>query len=151
MKTLNTIITTLMVSAFTFTGVDAQNYKAPNIDATGKVMDSKGKHIGWVTKDGKIKDAAGTEIAHVNSEGSLVDEKSGKKLGKAEKNGNFAPHFSKTKDDQLTTSEPMNGMCEVKDKDGKTMVVVHENYKQYGACAYHCLSMKKDHKEMKMK
>ncbi|MBC7388787.1 MAG: DUF3659 domain-containing protein [Opitutaceae bacterium] len=150
MKTVNTIITTLMVSAFTLTGVNAQNYKAPSIDATGKVMDAQGKHIGWVTTDGLIKDASGKKMGQVNSEGTLVDA-NGKKLGKTEKNGNFTSHFAKTKDDQWTASEPMNGMCEVKDKDGKTMVVVHENYKQYGACAYHCLSMKKDHKEMKMK
>ena len=59
--------------------------------------------------------------------------------------------YSKTADDKWVTSAPMNGTCEAKDKSGKTMVVVHENYKQYGACAYHCLTMKKEHKDMKMK
>ena len=151
MKTFNTIITTLVVSASAFTMVSAQNYKAPTIDATGKVMDANGKHLGWVTKEGVIKDSSGTKMSYVDSEGGLVDAKSGKKLGKAQKNGNFVPHFSTTKDDKWTISEPMSGTCEVKDKNGKTLVVVHESYKQYGACAYHCLSMEKEHKEMKMK
>jgi hypothetical protein len=45
----------------------------------------------------------------------------------------------------------MNGICEVKDKNGKTVLLVHENYKQYGACTMHCLMMKNEHKDMKMK
>lgn len=45
----------------------------------------------------------------------------------------------------------MNGICEVKDKHGKTLLLVHENYKQYRACAMHCLKMKNEHKDMKMK
>lgn len=80
-----------------------------------------------------------------------MDAKTGKKIGKVEKNGNFISHYSKTPDDKWSVGGPMNGTCEVKDKNGKTLVVVHENYKIYGACAYHCLSMKKEGKDMKMK
>ena len=130
-----------------------QDYKHPQglVNEEGKMFDPSGKHIGWVTKEGVIKDSAGAKIAHIDSEGTLVDSKTGKKLGKSQKNGNFVPEYKATTDDKWVVSEPMNGTCEVKNSKGKTVVLVHENYKQYGACAYHCMSMKKEHKEMKMK
>ena len=133
--------------------VSAQDYKHPYglIEKDGKVIDASGKHLGWVTADGIVKDEKGTKIAHLDSDGNLVDTKTGKKLGKAEKNGNYVYAFSKTADDKLTVSEPMNGTCEVKDGDGKVVVSVHENYKQIGACAYHCLSAKSKGQAMKMK
>ncbi len=140
-----------VVSAISFS--HAQDYKHPYgmVKEDGKVLSPDGKHIGWVTKDGIIKDTMGVKIAQMDAEGTLVDSKTGKKLGKAQKNGNFTPSNSKTPDEKWSVGEPMNGSCEVKDKSGKTVVLVHENYKQYGACAYHCLTMKKEHKDMKMK
>jgi len=45
----------------------------------------------------------------------------------------------------------MNYSCEIKDIDGKILVLVDKNYKQYGACAYHCAMMKKHGKKMKIK
>lgn len=152
MKTIG-FITALLISMLTMSVASAQNYKKqfPSIDASGKITDEKGKHLGWVTHDGMIKDAAGAKMAHVDATGNAVDAKSGKNLGKAAKNGNFVYHVENSGADSLAVSPPMNGTCEVKDTSGKTVLVVHESYKQYGACAYHCLSMKKDHKEMKMK
>lgn len=131
----------------------AQNYKQPlpSIDANGKVINAKGKHIGWVTSDGIIKDAAGKKIAHIDNDGNAIDAETGKKLGKASKNGTYLYHVQTGTQDSLTVGPPMNGICEVKDKKGKTIVLVHENYKQYGACAMHCLQMKSEHKDMKMK
>lgn len=129
----------------------AQNYKAPAIDASGKITDAHGKHIGSITTDGHLKDSSGTEIAHIDKDGNMIDHVTKKKMGKAAKNGTFVYHFDKDKTTTLTTSAPMNGTCEVKDSKGKTVLVVHENYKQYGACAYHCLQMKKEHKHMEMK
>ncbi len=126
----------------------AQNYKAPQIDASGKITDKNGNYIGSVTTKGVIMDTSGKRIAHVDAEGILVDEKTGKKLGKAEKNGNFIPHFSKTNDEGWTVSAPMNGTCMVKDKDGNIKAEVHENYKQFGACAVHCLTNHMDHEKV---
>jgi hypothetical protein len=137
MKRLQSIMLVLFVLVVTATASYAQNYKK--------------QHIGWVTNEGIIKDTAGVQIAHVDSNGNLVDMKSGKNIGKAAKNGNYVYHSEKSKEETLTVSAPMNGTCEVKDKSGKTVLLVHENYKQYGACAYHCLKMKKEHKGMKMK
>lgn len=142
----------LFVLFFSFLfNAQAQNYKAPAIDASGKITDEHGKHIGTITTDGHLSDSSGTEIAHIDKDGNMIDHVSKKKLGKSTKNGTFVYHFDKDKTSTLTTSAPMNGTCEVKDSKGKTVLLVHENYKQYGACAYHCLQMKHDHKEMKMK
>ena len=118
----------------------AQNYKAPKIDASGKITDKDGSYIGNVSKEGVVNDAMGTTIAHIDATGTLVDEKSGEKLGKAEKNGIFMPYFADTKEKGWVTGAPMNGTCLVKDKDGKIIAEVHENYKAFGACAIHCLT-----------
>ena len=139
MNTIKTIITTLVVSAFTLIGVNAQNYKAPKIDASGKIYDSTGTHVGNINKKGEIMNHAGSKIASVDGNGILIDSKTGKKLGKAEKNGNFVSYTEATKDGKkLTMSAPANGTCTVKNEDGKVVMEVHENYKMYGACAAHC-------------
>ena len=122
----------------------SQNYKAPKIDASGKVTDENGKFLGKVTTEGIITNASGDKVAHVDSEGTLLD-KDGKKIGKAEKNGNFAPHYANTPDKGWTTSAPMNGTCLVKDSEGNVKAEVHENYKQFGACAIHCLTNQAHH------
>ncbi|WP_342084886.1 hypothetical protein [Dyadobacter sp. OTU695] len=154
MKTKNlTMIAIMFLMILISSGTYAQNYKQPlpSIDANGKVIDAKGKHIGWVTSDGIIKDATGAKIAHIDDQGSAVDAVTGKKLGKASKNGTYLYHVQSGASDSLTVTIPMNGICEVKDKSGKTLLLVHENYKQYGACAMHCLMIKNEHKDMKMK
>src|SRR4051812_38678211 len=116
MKTKSTYLV-LLVFAFAITITQAQNYKAPNIDASGRITDKDGKHIGDVTKEGKITDESGAEIAHVDATGELIDTNTGKKLGKAEKNGNFVPYLAKPKDG-WATGAPMNGTCLIKDKKG---------------------------------
>src|SRR5690349_2174541 len=95
--------------------VHAQNYKAPAIDAAGKITDQAGKHIGWVTSDGVIKDSSGVQIAHVDKNGNMVDHQTKKIMGKVEKNGTFVYHFEKGNPTTWTTSAPMSGTCEVKD------------------------------------
>ena len=146
-KILLLIITACMAVVMV---LNAQNYKAPAIDASGKVTDDRGKYIGMVSMEGIITDSAGIKIGMIDNEGSLVDTKTGTKMGKSEKNGNFTTSYAKTKDDKWTISEPMNGNCKVTDRNNKTVVIVHENYKQYGACVYYCLSIKKMNKGMKM-
>ena len=148
MKTLKNITLAIFMMVFATNLSQAQNYKAPKIDASGRITDTNGKYIGSITPEGVITDASGTKIGHLDSEGSLIDEKTGKKLGKSEKNGNFIPHFAKTPDEGWSTSAPMNGTCMVKNKDGKVVAEVHENYKQFGACAIHCLTHNMDHPKM---
>lgn len=142
MKTIKKIAFTLAVALLSFTTY-AQNYKAPKIDAAGKVTIDN-KHIGSITKEGAIVDSEGKTIATVDNEGMLVDKATGKKLGKAAKNGNFTEYFSDGKTEEHTFSEPdKDGYCELKNKDGKVLGVVHESYKQQGACAIHCLTKTK--------
>ena len=130
----------------------AQNYKAPKIDASGKVTDGNGVVIGTMTKEGVMNDAMGMKMAHLDAEGNLVDTKTGKKMGKAEKNGDFMYMFSETNDGKkFTIGAPSSGICEVKDDKGNVVLLVHENYKAQSACAYHCAQMKKEGKDMKMK
>lgn len=147
------IIAAVLVMLIAASGSYAQNYKQPlpSIDAKGKITDAKGKHIGWITSDGIIKDATGAKVAHIDNQGNAVDAATWKNLGKATKNGTYLYHVKSGVSDSLTVSIPMNGICEVKDKNDKTLMLVHENYKQYGACAMHCLEMKNEHKVMKMK
>ena len=149
MKTLKTITLAILGVVFAANLSVAQNYKAPKIDAAGKMFDKNGKHIGSVNTKGEVMDTMGTKIAYMDAEGSLVDVKSGKKIGKGEKNGNFVPIFKGTADKKgMTVSAPMNGTCMVKDASGKVVAEVHENYKQFGACAVHCLQNHMTHGEV---
>lgn len=150
-KTQFFLLFVLLVSAIS--NANSQTYKQPipSINSAGKVTDLTGKHIGWITADGVIKDAAGAKIAHIDDKGNVVDSHTGKVMGKAAKNGTYLYHVKGGAADSLTISAPMNGTCEVKNKNGKVVLLVHENYKQYGACALHCLQMKKERKDMKMK
>lgn len=127
----------------------AQNYKAPKIDATGGIYDMEGKKVGSVNKKGEIMDEMGMKMAYVDGNGVLVDAKTGKKLGKAEKNGNYTFYTSPTPDGKgLTTTPPANGTCYVKTAEGKVVMEVHENYKMYGACAAHCLQNNMKHTDV---
>ncbi len=145
MKTIQLFILAFIGTIMTASTVFAQvpgNYKAPKIDASGKVTNAAGTHVGWVTKEGVIKDASGNKVAYIDSEGTLVEEKTGKKLGKASKNGNFLFEGTTTPDKGWTTSAAQNGACLVKDNKGNVVGEVHENYKDQGACAIHCLTKK---------
>jgi hypothetical protein len=143
MKMQKLLITIFMiVSVF---GLNAQNYKAPKIDASGTITNEKGNVIGSVTTGGVLSDSAGVKIAHVDSNGNFVDLKTGKVMGKAAKNGIILPYFEKTPDTGWSISSPLNGTCTVKDEKGKVVAEVHESYKKFGACAIHCLQHKTDH------
>jgi hypothetical protein len=146
MKMIRNIATILFIIVMAVSYSIAQvpgNYKAPKIDASGKVFNTNGEHIGWVTSDGVIKDAKGTKVASVDSEGTLVDAATGEKMGKAEKNGNFVAYPVTTPDKGWKTTEPQNNICYVKDSKGNVIAEVHQNYKAQGACAIHCLSKSK--------
>jgi hypothetical protein len=143
MKTLK-LITVMLSVAFSIQ-LNAQNYKAPKIDASGKVTDEKGSVIGSVTMDGVVIDASGNKVAYINAEGAMVDAKTGNVLGKPEKNGVILPYFEKTNEKGWSVSTPMNGTCTVTDGKGKVKAEVHENYKSFGACAMHCLQRKANH------
>ena len=132
--------------------VNAQDYKHPYglVNKDGMIMDSTGKHIGSITKEGVLKDAEGNKIAQVDANDNLVDDKTGKVIGHAPKNGTFTYYFKDSKE-TMTIGPPLNGICEVKDSKGKTVMLIHENYKHVGTCAVHCHMMSKKNEKMKMK
>ena len=147
MKTLKVVSLVMLMLAFTINISNAQtDYKGHKIDASGKITDKDGSHMGNVTKDGAITDASGKKVAHVDSNGSLIDGTTGKNLGKVGKNGNFVPYSSPA--NEWTVSNPENGVCLVKDKDGNVKAEVHETYKHVGACAVHCLTNNMNHNEV---
>lgn len=146
MKTLRKISIAILGLVFAIQIAQAQvDYKGHRIDAAGKITDKDGKHIGNVTKEGVITDATGTNIAHVDGNGSLIETKSGKNLGKVGKNGNFVPYSSTV---GWSASAPENGTCLIKDEAGNVRAVVHETYKNIGACAVHCLTHDMKHGEV---
>lgn len=147
MKTVRRITIVVLAIVFTTQLLEAQDvdYKGHRIDATGKITDQGGMHIGNVTKEGVISDASGKKVAYVDGNGSLMDAETGKNLGKVGKNGTFVPYSLNT---EWSTSDPANGTCLIKDETGKVRAVVHETYKNIGACAIHCLTHHMKHGEI---
>lgn len=125
--------------AFATTFAVAQNYKSATIDALGRVSDKSGRTIGSVNIKGEIKDTTGNKIAYINSKGNLIDFKSGQKMGKVMKNGDFVTSFKETPDNGLTITAPLNGICLVKDVTGNVVAEVHQIYKEVGTSAIYCL------------
>ncbi|MES2795898.1 MAG: hypothetical protein V4683_08035 [Bacteroidota bacterium] len=107
------------------------------------IVDSKGHILNGITHIGKLSsagsfDAEGKSMTHINSNGNIVDL-NGKVLGKAPKNNGFT-YYHNGKPEKYTIGKPShNGMCEVKDSKGKTVMFLHNNYKNQAACAVHCL------------
>ncbi|MDB5274579.1 MAG: hypothetical protein JWO58_2946 [Chitinophagaceae bacterium] len=153
MKKTHTLLLALFSILMVATVSNAQDYKHPYglVDSKGIVTDPNGTKLGSITTEGVIKDASGNQIAQVDANGNVIDAKTGKKTGHAPKNGAFVYYFPENKKDSLMTGYPLNGTCEVTDSKGNKVVLVHENYKHIGACAYHCLYLKNHGEKMKMK
>lgn len=135
-------IALLSVLNFSTLSVQAQNdYKHPQINAKGEVLDEKGVKLGWVTKEGIINNNKGKKIAFIDAQGNVVDEK-GKKLGRVGKNDTF---YNAEGTAVFTISPPKGEQCQLLDPKGKVLASVHESYKSQ-ACAIHCL-----YKKMPMK
>ena len=146
-KNFNLIITGLL---FFCNSIVAQIYEAPMVDVSGKFTNADGVKIGTVNEEG-VTDNNGSKIAFVDNEGNLIDSRSGKNMGKAEKNGNFTYIFSEAKDiKKFTVGIPAQGTCTVKDESGNIVLFVHENFKQQSACAYHYANMNEEGKKMQL-
>lgn len=120
--------------------LSAQNKRGSLIDANGNVFDTNGKHIGRITTEGVITNQVGTKVAAIDGQGCLVDTLTTRR---SEDNYySFSEINADTKDQKWTISVPVDGICKVKDKNGNTIVEVHKNFSQYGACTYNCLAPK---------
>lgn len=108
----------------------------PYVDYKGHIHYEK-KIIGSLSSKGGF-DQSGKSITKVDGNGNIVDM-NGKVMGKAPKNGTFVYYFNE-KSEYYTIGKPShNGMCEVKNAKGQTVMLLHQKYKAQAACAVHCL------------
>ena len=128
---------TILASVAFATPVSAQdNYKHPQLNSSGHVLDSAGTKLGWI-KNGVVYNAKGEKVATIKNQ-QLVDSK-GHKLGSIAKDGTF----SDPKGNVVFTIESgsKGEKCKVFDPQGKVIATVHDSYKNQ-ACAIHCLYKK---------
>lgn len=122
----------------------AQNYKEQfKVTASGKAENAQGTALGMIEQDGTIKNSHGEVVGKIvkkDKQTELLD-KLGNKVGEALETGSF----KNVKGEVMYTvlEADKNGECQIKDKSGKLVGSVHENYKQQGACLYHCLHQSK--------
>jgi hypothetical protein len=122
----------------------AQNYKAQfKVNSSGQAEDANGVKLGWIESDGTIKNSKGEVVGKVVKKDKQAEvlDKLGNKVAEALENGTLK---NKKGEVIFTVSDAdKNGECQIKNKSGKVVGTVHENYKRQGACLYHCLSGKK--------
>lgn len=117
------------------------NYKHPQLNSSGHVLDSTGIKLGWITKKGAIYNAKGEKVGAIVKQ-ELFDSK-GHRLGSIGSDGTF-------KNDQgvmvfYVESGSKGEQCKIFDPEGKVIAVVHDSYKNQ-ACAIHCLYKMPQHK-----
>ena len=127
------IIIALIISASL--SMSAQK-STPIVDYKGHIMNGK-TQIGTITSEGGF-DQAGKSMTKVDGKGNIVDL-DGKILGKAPKNGSFVYYFDDNQEKYTIGKANHTGMCEVKNAKGQTVMLLHNSYKQQGACAVHYL------------
>lgn len=135
MKAIRDFMLTAVSAMLTVTMAFSQNYKAPKIDASGKVTDESGMVVASVSKDGTIKDAKGNTLGKIEK-GSLND-KMGVKMGQVMENGSFKDGSGTI---IYTVSAPdAKGMCSIMDQSGNVVGTVDKAQLKYGGCVMHCL------------
>ena len=132
MKNTIVIIALIMTASLS---VFAQK-STPMVDYKGHIMNGK-TQIGTITSEGGF-DQAGKSMTKVDGKGNIVNSE-GKVIGNAPKNGTFVYYFKDNQEKYTVGKANHSGMCEVKNAKGETVMLLHNNYKQQGACAVHCL------------
>jgi hypothetical protein len=130
------LIAIVTIIAFSNQLIAQDNYKHPQLNSSGHVLDSAGTKLGWI-KDGVVYNAKGEKVASIEKQ-QLIDSK-GHKLGSIGKDGTFYD----PKGTVVFTIEPNSKgeKCKIFDPQGKVIATVHESYKNQ-ACAIHCLYKK---------
>ncbi len=106
------------------------------VDYKGHIMNGKNQ-IGSITSEGGF-DQAGKSMTKVDGKGNIVDS-NGKIIGTAPKNGTFVYYFKDNEEKYTIEKANHTGMCKVTNVKGETVMLLHNSYKQQGACAVHCL------------
>jgi len=144
MKTLvKSLFATVLGASIAFSNpVFAQdNYKHPQLNSSGHVLDSTGTKLGWISKKGTIYNAKGEKVGSIVKQ-ELLDSK-GHRLGTIGSDGTFKNNEGVMVFYVESTSK--GEQCKVFDPQGKVIAIVHDSYKNQ-ACAIHCL-----YKKMPMK
>ena len=108
----------------------------PIVDYKGHIMNRKNQ-IGTVTSEGGFYQS-GKSMTKVDGKGNIVDS-NGKIIGTAPKNGTFVYYFKDNQEKYTIGKANHTGMCKVTNAKGETVMLLHNSYKQQGACAVHCL------------
>ena len=108
----------------------------PMVDYKGHILNGKNQ-IGSITSEGGF-DQAGKSMTKVDGKGNIVDS-NGKIIGTAPKNGTFVYYFEDNQEKYNIGKANHTGMCKVTNAKGETVMLLHNSYKQQGACAVHCL------------
>lgn len=141
MKNLKSILLSLLVLVLAINVSVAQNYKSQfNVKSSGQVENDKGVKLGFIESDGTIKNAKGEVVGKVVKKDKQAEllNKVGKKMGAVSEDGTLTGKDGKVLFTISTADE--NGICKILDANGKEVGTVHQNYKQQGACAIHCLN-----------
>lgn len=139
MKTIKNFLVMVLAMVIAIQFANAQDYKHPyNVKENGEVVNEQGVKLGWIEKDGTIKNAKGEVIGKKVK--NQLNDKVGKKMGAVSEDGTLTGKDGKVLFRISTADE--NGICKILDANGKEVGTVHQNYKQQGACAIHCLSKK---------
>lgn len=140
MKNVKWFIIALATLILTAQTTHAQNYKQPfNVSEKGQVLNEQGVKLGWIEGDGTIKDAKGKIVGKVVK--SELHNTTGKKMAEILADGSIKDADGKIL--YTISSADENGLCKILDASGREVGTVHQNYKQQGACALHCLGTKK--------
>ncbi|WP_448104483.1 5-fold beta-flower protein [Pedobacter panaciterrae] len=113
------------------TGTD-QNQKN-YINKKGEIHDHGWNKLGFITPDNVVKNAMGKTLYFIDGSGNVIDSK-GKRLGKAQKNGNY---YNIKGENIITVKDLDEKKCEILDPKGHSLGTTHKNYKLH-ACAAHC-------------
>jgi hypothetical protein len=101
----------------------------PRLQADGKVVDQKGKQLGYITTDGKICDVTGKVIGIIAKTGEVTTANGKGIIGVIRKDGSF-----KSNKGYVVTNEDGVLMAQ-----GKMVGQVDKHYKnQDHACITHC-------------
>jgi hypothetical protein len=126
---ITTLTTTVFAQKKQSTNPDQKIY----INKKGEIHDHGWNKIGFITKDNIVKNAQGQTLYFIDGNGNVIDSK-GKKLGKAEKNGNY---YNINGVNVITVKDVDAEKCEILDPKGHSFGTAHKNYKLH-ACAAHC-------------
>jgi hypothetical protein len=132
MKNSIAILALIILSTFS---VFAQNM-TPSIDYKGHII-HENKQVGSISSKGGF-DGKGKKICQTDRNGNVSDM-DGNLIGKGP-DGNMFDFTYNGVVEKYTISEPtQDGMTEVKNSSGKTVLQLHKDFKKQSVCAVHCL------------